>query len=164
MRTKPNYSIPIAVLVGLLAGAGAAAQDSPARVEGEVVRVMQQTRAGEPANLDAVMVRTRNGERMRLLLGQAGDCPGCVQVGDQVRARLMKGGSSADGHQVRTMKVQRTGERTRFRNASGELLRTRSRNGTGDGSGTNDRARSRDNRHRYMRARRRPRGRSDRGR
>lgn len=152
MKRKMNlaFAIPFSVMVGMLAGGGALAQDAPvkAKVEGEVVQVMEQTRAGELGNLDAVMVRTRKGEQVRLLLGEAGSCVGCVQVGDRVRVRLMKNGVTADGYQVRAMKVQRTGETTRFRNTAGELMRLQARDRTQDGTGQHDRVRDQDRTHR----------------
>jgi hypothetical protein len=125
--TRRRFAISFAVLVGMSAGAATLAQETPAEIEGEVIQLTQQTRNGEPGGLDAVMVRTRQGERVRLLLGEAGSCEGCVRVGDQVRARLSKNGATGDAYQVRAMKVKRTGEKIRFRDASGQLLRDRFR-------------------------------------
>jgi len=141
-RKRGTFAIPLALPVALLLGGGVSAQDPPSTVEGEVVQVMQQARTGEPGGLDAVMIRTREGERTRLLLGAPGSCEGCVQVGDRVRARLSKSGSTADGYAVRSMRVERTGAKTRFRDGSGQLLQARSRDQNRDRSAVQ--ARSRD--------------------
>lgn len=123
MKTKRMFAVPLALSIGAFGAAGTLAQDTPTRVEGEVVRVMEQARVGEPDALDSIMIRTREGVRMRLLLGEPGSCQGCVQAGDQVRVRLMKrNASTEDGYLVRSMKVERSRQGVRFRNASGELV------------------------------------------
>ena len=42
----------------------------------------------EGGEYDRLTIRTRQGEEMRLHLGEGGACDGCFQVGDRVRARL----------------------------------------------------------------------------
>jgi hypothetical protein len=136
---------PVAFLAGLLMALGApaiVADETPETVEGEVVRVMQQT--GNEGELDALMIRTRQGEEMRLLLGRAGTSEGRVQEGDRIRARLASGDPAEEGYRVRSMNVRRTGERLRYRDGSGEMLQAQDRSRDRDGTGGGGRARSRD--------------------
>jgi hypothetical protein len=128
----------------LLAGPWVIAEDTAAKVQGEVVQVMQRVRTENAGALDALMIRTRQGENMRLLLGEPGSCPGCVQVGDRVRVRLAAGGPSDDGYRVQTMRIRRTGEAFRFRDGTGALVQTRSRNLERHRSGAAVQTRTRD--------------------
>jgi len=141
-------AIGLAVLLAIIAVSSAIAGDAPTKIKGEVIQVMQHAGTGNAGELDSVMIRTRQGEQKRLLLGQSGTCEGCVQVGDQIRAQLSAGGSTDGGYQVQTMKVRRTGESLQYRNDAGELLQTqtRSRNQSRDGSAaaTQNRAQDRD--------------------
>lgn len=138
-----------AAFVGLLAAATIpcpAASEPPEEVRGEVVEVMQSTRNG--GEFDALRIRTRQGEEMRLLLGGAGTAAG-LRAGDRVRARLAAGGPSDQGYPVRSMRVRRTGQTLQFRDASGNPVqdrlrdRDRSRDGSGSGSSWQIRSRSR---------------------
>jgi len=114
------------ILAALLAaGAWAPAAAEAQVIEGQVVRVTQQTvNEGE---LDVLTIRTQQGETMRLLLGRAGSSAGRVQEGDRIRARLSNAQPAGESYRVRSMKVQRTGERLQYRTAAGDMLRTRSR-------------------------------------
>jgi hypothetical protein len=138
-----------AALVGLLAALTipcTAAAEPLEEVRGEVVEVLQQTRNG--GEFDALRIRTRQGEEMRLLLGDAGSAAG-LQAGDRVRARLMAGDPWDQGYPVRSMRVRRTGQTLQFRDASGNPVRDRShvrdrsRDGSGSGSSWQLRSRSR---------------------
>jgi hypothetical protein len=140
----------VTVFVVLLIALGApsmAASDTPAKIEGEVVQVAQHT--GNAGELDTLMIRTRQGEQMRLALGQAGSSEGRVQVGDRVAARLCAGAPSEQGYPVRSMRVRRTGETLQYRDASGQMLQTRTRDrlhaqdGTGPATRTQSRTRAR---------------------
>jgi len=141
-----------AMLAGLLAALGVppvVADDAPAKVEGEVIQVVQRTE--NAGDLDTLRIRTRQGEEMRLVLGAAGSTAGSVQAGDRIRARLSNGGPTEQGYCVQSMKVRRTGQTLRYRNASGDVLQTqvrsrdrdRDRDGTGSGTAAQDRTRAR---------------------
>ena len=125
----------LAVLLMALGAPSIAAGDAPDKIEGEVVQLMQQT--GNAGELDTLMIRTRQGEQMRLALGEAGTSEGRVQVGDRVSASLASGEPIEQGYRVRSMKVRRTGETLQYRDASGQMLQTqtRSRIHAGDGTG-----------------------------
>ena len=135
----------LAVLLMALGAPSIAADDVPGKVEGEVVQLMQQT--GNAGELDTLMIRTRQGEQMRLALGEAGTSEGRVQVGDRITARLSDGEPTEQGYRVQSMKVRRTGETFQYRDASGQMLqtrtRTRSREHAGDGTGPATRTQSR---------------------
>jgi len=140
---RTGTACALAVLLLALGIPAALAGGSPRTIDGEVVQVMQQTEnAGE---LDALMVRTSQGEQIRLLLGQGGSSAGHVQVGDRVRAKLSAGENAGAGYRVQSMKVRRTGETLRYRNAAGEMVQaqSRARYRDGSGSGAQDRTRAR---------------------
>jgi len=110
----------------------AASQDE-VTVKGEVVQVQQRVRTENDGEFDQLKIRTRQGQEMRLQMGKAEGCPGCVQVGDQIRARVR---SSADGQaaQVQSMKVRRNGSMQSYRLQNGELTQNESRVRARDGS------------------------------
>jgi hypothetical protein len=139
MKGQHAFAIGLGMLLGVFAAPAGLAQESPNKVKGEVTQVMQHVRDSDGGTLDAVMVRTRQGEQHRLLLGESGSCDGCVQVGDRVQMRLMDGGSSGEAHQVCSMRVKRTGESIQFRDDNGSLVgaqsRVQLRDGSGGGSG-----------------------------
>jgi hypothetical protein len=113
MKTT-RLAIAVALFLALGAGSAVLAEDAPnpPKFKGEVIQVMQQTRtgAGNEGEFDSVMIRTRQGEQMRLVLGEAGSSQGQIRAGDQVRVRLSAGGPAEDGYRVQTMRVRRTGE------------------------------------------------------
>ena len=152
MKTT-KLTAALAVTLVMVVGPTILAQDAsePTTIKGEVVQVMQQTRTGNAGELDSLMIRTREGEQMRLLLGQAGSSQEQYQLGDQVQARLAAGGPTEDGYRVQSMKVRQTGESFQYRNASGELLQTQTRaggqNGNGTGTATGTQSRTRDRTH-----------------
>ena len=108
-------------------------------VKGEVVQVQQRLRTANDGEVDQLRVRTRQGEELRLQLGRAGSCPGCVQVGDQIRARVRTG---ADGQpaQVQSMKVRRNRAMYGYCLESGDLIRQQDRTRARDGSGAGNRS------------------------
>jgi hypothetical protein len=130
MRT-PRWSFPglvlILVLILITSLPITAQDDDPPTIQGEVVQVHQNVRTRNGGAFDELTVRTRQGEQMRLRLGAAGECPGCVQAGDTIRARVMAGGPTDGALNVRQMKVRNSGQSYRFRNDSGDLLQTRER-------------------------------------
>ena len=132
---KRAFLTAVAVLLALPAGLSSLAEEPPAKIQGEVIQVMQRVQTANAGEMDALRIRTRQGEEMQLLLGKAGSCPDCVQPGDQVRVRLAASGPTDGGYQVRTMQIRRTGETLEFRNAAGELQQVRSRNRHHDGTG-----------------------------
>jgi hypothetical protein len=146
MRATKTAAI-LAVLLLALGAPSMAADDPPGKVQGEVVQVMQQT--GNAGELDTLMIRTRQGEQIHLALGEAGSSEGRVQVGDQVSARLTNGEPTEQGYPVQSMKVRRTGETLQYRDASGQMLQTRTRarvhaqDGTGPATGTRTQTRAR---------------------
>jgi hypothetical protein len=126
-----KYTIPITAVLVALVAAPAFAQQGQESFKGEVVAVQQQTQNQGTDQL--ITVRTRQGERKQFRLGD-GSCAGCVQVGDQVRARVSQGGAGQPG-QVRSMKVKRNGEMFGYSNQSGRLVRTQQRSRDGSGVG-----------------------------
>jgi hypothetical protein len=134
MKATKLAAILAVVLVALGVQAPAAHDDAPGVVEGEVVRLMQQT--SNQGELDALQIRTRQGESMQLLLGEAGSSAGRVQEGDRIRARLSNAEPDGEAYRVRSMKVRRTGERLQYRDAAGEMLQTQARDRFRDGTGT----------------------------
>jgi hypothetical protein len=146
---KTAFVIAVAGLLVSLAGPGVVAEDTPPKIKGEVVQLMQQTGTRNEGELDALMIRTRQGEEMKLLLGAAGTSQGHVQEGDRVSVDLAAGAPTEDGYRVRAMKVRRTGQSFEYRSAEGEMVRTQTRtrarntDGTGDGSRTQTRSRAR---------------------
>lgn len=109
-------------------------------VQGEVIEVQQQTQTPTAIEDDQLWVRTRQGREVRLATGRAGGCPDCVQVGDQIRARV-RGGSEGQASQVQSMKVRRDGSMYSYRFQNGELAQSQFRQRARDGSGVggNDR-------------------------
>jgi hypothetical protein len=117
----------VLVTLSLAVVSGSLAADDTVKIRGEVVGFQRggpTEVGGEP---DRITVRTRDGETRCLLLGEAGSCPGCVDVGDRIRARVMVGEPIGEPLRVRTMRVRRTGESLTFRNEAGELVHTRAR-------------------------------------
>ena len=106
-----------------------------ATVKGEVVQVQQRVRTENDGSVDQLEVRTRQGQELRLQMGKADSCPGCVQVGDQIRARV-RTGSDGQASQVRSMKVRRDGSMRSYRFQNGELALNQTRLRARDGSGT----------------------------
>jgi len=129
----------------LLAGPVIAGQGSTT-VKGEVVRVEQMTRTAEGGPLSVATIRTRNGEQVKVNLGPAGGCEGCVQPGDQVRVRTMASDPSGELRQVRSMKVRREGQMSEYRMSQGRLVqsRGRARDGGAGTAGARDQDRTRD--------------------
>jgi hypothetical protein len=130
--TRIQQTIPLAaILIAVAVVPPLTAQQSES-LKGEVIAVQQQTR--NQANDQLVTVRTRNGENRQLRL-RDGSCDGsCVQVGDQIRARISRGNSGESG-QVQSMQVRRNGEMFGYSNQSGQLVRTRQRLHDGSGAG-----------------------------
>jgi hypothetical protein len=122
------------LLAALLATLPVWAQASIEKVQGEVIQVQQQQQTRNQGEFDQIMIRTRQGEELRLRLGAAGQCGDCVRVGDQIRARVMAGSGGQPG-QVQSMKVRRNGELFAYQNQAGQLLQTRQRLRDGSGSG-----------------------------
>ncbi len=123
-----------------------------ASYEGEVIQVQERVRTANGGERDELRIRTREGEELRLHLGAAGACAGCVQVGDQVRIRTTRRTSEGEALQVRRMAVRRTGQEHAFCDRSGRPIATESRasawRGAGDrGAGDQDRLRDRDRIH-----------------
>jgi len=154
MKTT-RLAIATALVLAMGAGSAVLAEDAPSqrKIKGEVIQVMQQTRTGtgNAGEFDSVMIRTRQGEQMRLVLGEAGSNQGQIQAGDQVRVRLSAGGPTEDGYRVQTMNVRQTGQSFQYRDASGEMLQTQTRsrgqNGSGTATGTQSQTRTRDRTH-----------------
>jgi len=129
--TKTTTLIVLAALYTTLA---ATARADTQKVRGEVIQVQQQQQTQNRDEFDHLMIRTRQGEEMRLRLGQAGQCGDCIRVGDQIRARVMQGPGGQSG-QIQSMKVRRNGDLRAYKNQSGQLLQTRQRISDGSGSG-----------------------------
>ena len=134
--------ISSAILVIYSAALPAAASQDETTVKGEVIQVQQRVRTTNDGEFDHLRIRTRQGEEMQLQLGKAGSCPGCVEVGDQVRARVRGAGQGQIG-QVQSMKVRRNGSMYNYRVQNGELSqgqgRLRARDGSGSGRGNGER-------------------------
>lgn len=113
-------------------------------VEGQVVQVQERVRTENGGERQELMIRTREGQMLRLHLGEPGACEGCLQVGDQVRVRTMAQGAEGEPRQVRRMSVERTGTDYTFCNRAGEPIPTRARTLGGQGAGDQDRVRDRD--------------------
>jgi hypothetical protein len=126
-----KYTIPIAAVLIALVATPAFAQQGEESFKGEVVAVQQQTQNQGADQL--ITVRTRQGEQKQFRLGD-GSCAGCVQVGDQVRARVSQGAAGRPG-QVQSMKVKRNGEMFGYSNQAGQLVRTQQRSRDGSGTG-----------------------------
>jgi hypothetical protein len=123
-RTTKRIAAMAAFLVAAIPTSVAAGRSD---VRGEVVEVRRAAQAGNPGELDQLTIRTRSGETRRLLLGEPGSCPASLAAGDQVRARVMAADGAKQSQRVRSMQVRRTGESFRFRNKSGEMVRTQNR-------------------------------------
>jgi hypothetical protein len=146
MRASKSAAALAALLI-VLGAPCMEADDAPAKIEGEVVQIMQQT--GNAGELDTLTIRTRQGQSIHLALGEAGSSEGRVQVGDRVSARLSQGEPTEQGYPVQSMKVRRTGETLQYRDESGQMLQTRTRarlhaqDGTGPATRTQSRTRAR---------------------
>lgn len=133
MKQLSRNTIPMA-LAALILTAPAWAQESYKRVQGEVIQVQQQQQTQNRDEFDHLTIRTRQGEEMRLRLGQAGQCTDCVQVGDQIRARVMQGAGGQAG-QIQSMKVRRNGDLRAYKNQGGQMVGTQQRLRDGSGAG-----------------------------
>ena len=96
------------------------------KVKGHVIQVEERVRTANGGELDRLTIRTRNGEELRLNLGQGGACEGCYQVGDRIRAKVHAGDGSGAGLGVRSAKVKRAGEMRGYVNAGGKMVPSRS--------------------------------------
>jgi hypothetical protein len=121
-------------LACLIPSVPAWAQQSYKKVQGEVIQFQQQQQTRNQDEFDHLMIRTRQGEEMRLRLGQAGQCADCVQVGDQIRARVMQGSGGQAG-QIQSMKVKRDGQMYGYKNQGGQMVETQQRLRDGSGAG-----------------------------
>ena len=133
MRQLTSHSVLIA-LTCLIPAVPARAEPSYQKVKGEVIQVQQQQQTQNQDEFDHLMIRTRQGEEMRLRLGAAGQCDGCVQVGDQIRARVRQGSSGQAG-QIDSMKVKRNGEMFAYKNQGGQMVGVQKRLRDGSGAG-----------------------------
>lgn len=120
----------LAIAMALGVAATLIASPAPAKrhyVEGEVIQVQlqQETQTRNQAEFNELRIRTREGQELRLRLG-TGPCAGCPQVGERVRARLMRQMEPRDEFcEVRAFRNQTTRERFRLRDRSGNLVTTR---------------------------------------
>lgn len=121
-------------LSGWISTAPAWAQQEYKKVRGEVIQVRQQQQTQNQDDFDHLMIRTRQGEEMRLRLGQAGKCVDCVQVGDQIRARVKQGAGGQAG-QIQSMKVKRDGKMYGYKNQGGQMVGIQQRLRDGSGAG-----------------------------
>jgi hypothetical protein len=125
-----------AALAASPAMAGKGPGNAGGKVKGQVVEVEQQQATGNAGELTRLTIRTRNGEQLRLHLGEPGACQNCVQVGDRIRARLGGEPGPNGARQVRSMKVRRNGEMFRLASdGNGNLVRQQSRFGDGTSEG-----------------------------
>lgn len=117
----------------------ALAKQGTEKVKGQVIAVqgLQGDSVGQ-----LVTVRTRNSEQRQLRLRDSSGCSGCVQVGDQVRARVSNGMGEAQG-QIQGLRVRRGDEMYRYGNQDGQLVRTQQRLRDGGGQQTGRQTRSR---------------------
>ena len=152
MKTTLAALLPLSV-AGMLATAPdpALAGRAYQKVKGEVIKVERQLQTPSGDAYDCLTVRTRQGEQLRLHLGEGGACEGCFQVGDQVRARVQErvqervqtraqervqtGEGSQMEYQVRSMKLRREGHMLAFREQGGQLVRVQGRVGAGPQAG-----------------------------
>lgn len=132
--TQLTRNMILMALTGLLSTAPGWAQQSSRKVQGEVIQVQQQQQTQNQGEFDHLMIRTRQGEEMRLRLGAAGQCQGCVQVGDQIRARVMRG-SGGQADRIQSMKVKRNGEMFAYKHQDGQMVGIRQRLRDGSGAG-----------------------------
>ena len=126
-------------LAGMLASAPAAAGRVHQKVKGKVIKVEQHVRTQNAGEYDRLTIRTRQGEEMRLRLGEGGACEGCFQVGDRVRARIQARIQTGEGsqaeYQVRFMKLRREGRMFAFQQEGGRMVRVREGVGPGPRAG-----------------------------
>lgn len=127
-----------ALVVTLLALATAPAvlargDGAKAKLSGEIIEVRQQTRLENQGEETQIRVRVRNQDEHWLRLGPADEYGNRVQVGDQVRVRVMFMGEG-DIPAVQSMHNLRTRERIRVRDGSGELVRAQNQNRVGEQS------------------------------
>ncbi len=127
-------SMTLTGLAALLVTIPALAQESSQKVRGEVIQVQQQQETQNQGEFDHFTIRTRQGEEMQLRLGAAGQCADCVQVGDQVRARVMQGSGEQVG-QIQSMKVKRNGEMNSYTSQDGQMVSAQQRLRDGSGAG-----------------------------
>lgn len=130
--TRIKHIIPLAALLIALLALPVLAGQGYEKFKGEVVAVEQQTNNQGADQM--ITVRTRNGAQQQFRLGDPGSCQGCVQVGDQVQARVSRASGGQSG-QVQSMKVKRNGEMFGYSNQAGQLVRTQQRLQDGSGSG-----------------------------
>jgi len=118
--------------------------NGPKVITGEVVEIHRATQA-EHGQIDEVIVGDGDGQKWRMRLMAPEGVPGAYQVGDLVRARVMWVDpeepidgttesavmtSETDGGKValvRNMRNWRTGEKTEYRDAQGNLLQVQVR-------------------------------------
>ena len=122
-------------LAGMLATAAASAERAYQKVKGEVIKVEQHVRTRNGGEYDRLTIRTRQGEEMRLRLGEGGACEGCFQEGDRIRARIRAGEGPEADCQVRFMKLRREGRMFAFREEGGRMVRVQDRSGPGARAG-----------------------------
>ena len=135
----------VLLVTGLLIGPPAAAKKQYAKVKGEVVRVEQQVRTANGGEADHLMIRTRNGEELRLNLGAGGACEGCFRAGDRVQARVGAAAGDGNGRQVHSMQVRRNHEMFGYSRQGGRMVGgPGSGNKAGRGLHVRDRDRLRD--------------------
>lgn len=120
--------------VMLSAALPAAASQDETTVKGEVIQVQQRVRTENDGEFDQLRIRTRQGQEMQLQTGKADSCPGCVQVGDQIRARVRQA-DAGQAAQVQSMKVRRDGSMNSYRFQNGQLAQNQARMRARDGSG-----------------------------
>lgn len=111
---------------------------TPTSIQGQVLEVREQAQMQGGTHCTEMLVRTQQGDQMRVRLGEAGTCPGCVMQGDQVRLNLMSGGPVDGAYQAQSMKVRRTGNNYMIRNQQGDLIHTRDQMQLRDGTGAGD--------------------------
>lgn len=140
MKNAISLAITAILLIALSTSPMMAAKGK-VKVKGEVLAIEQQSGGANGPAYDVMTVRTRQGDKVQLRLGEAGTCGDCARVGDQVRVRTdqRSGSGFADGQgravRVRSLEVRRDGQAMRFQNQDGNLVRTRTQSRLEDGSG-----------------------------
>lgn len=129
--------VPFILLLSLFGNLPAAASQNETTVTGEVVQVQQRVRTQNDGELDQIKIRTRHGQEMQLQMGRGESCPGCFQVGDQIRARV-RSGDNGQAARVQSMKVRREGSMYSYRFQNGQLTQNQERNRDGSGAGRNN--------------------------
>ena len=141
---KRLLAVTTALLVAaLLIGSPATAKKKYSKVKGEVVRVEQQVRTSNGGQTDHLMIRTRNGEHLRLNLGEGGACDGCFRAGDRVQARVHASDGQGGGRQIRSMQVRRNNEMFGYTRQGGRMVGNPDGRGRGAGNGAHVRDRDR---------------------